>query len=320
MKKIALIFVSAFTLFCMILCGNQNNEPEQTNLLFSYFKGNGEDGLHFAYSHDRLNWKTVKNDESFLTPSVGKDKLMRDPCIAKGPDNLFHMVWTVSWHEQGIGYANSPDLINWSPQKYIPVMEHEPDANNCWAPELFWDEATKQYLIFWATTIPGRFPETDIQGAPDNIRNHRMYYTTTKDFETFTETEIYYDHGFNVIDASLYTHNNKYVMLLKDETDRPLEPEKNICIAYADKAVGPYSEPSEPIHGEYWAEGPTMVKIGDIFYVYFDRYRLHSYGLAVSSDLENWQDWSDKLTYPDGMRHGTVFKVNDHILEQLLTQ
>ena len=26
-------------------------------LLFSYFKGNGEDGLHLAYSRDGLQWK-----------------------------------------------------------------------------------------------------------------------------------------------------------------------------------------------------------------------------------------------------------------------
>jgi len=36
------------------------------------------------------------------------------------------MVWTVSCCEKGVGYANSADLINWSHQKYIPVMEHEP--------------------------------------------------------------------------------------------------------------------------------------------------------------------------------------------------
>ena len=62
--------------------------------LFSYFKGNGEDGLHLAYSHDGLKWLALKNDKSFLTPNIGKDKLMRDPSICQGPDGTYHMVWT----------------------------------------------------------------------------------------------------------------------------------------------------------------------------------------------------------------------------------
>ena len=111
--------------------GCTKQEPDV--YLFSFFKGNGEDGLHLAASKDGMNWKALNNNQTFLYPKVGKDKLMRDPCIIKGPDNKFHMVWTVSWNEKGIGYANSTDLINWSEQKYIPVMRHEPDARNCWA-------------------------------------------------------------------------------------------------------------------------------------------------------------------------------------------
>jgi hypothetical protein len=51
----------------------------------------------------------LKSDQSFLQPVLSKDSLMRDPCIIKGADGLFHMVWTVSWNQRGIGYANSND-------------------------------------------------------------------------------------------------------------------------------------------------------------------------------------------------------------------
>ena len=91
-------------------------------LIFSYFTGNGEDGLHLAYSRDGYHWQTLNNGESLLKPEVGEDKLMRDPCIIAGPEGKFHMVWTISWKEKGIGYANSEDLIHWSDQKLIPVM------------------------------------------------------------------------------------------------------------------------------------------------------------------------------------------------------
>lgn len=56
--------------------------------------------------------------------------------------------------------------------------------------------------------------------------------------------------------------------------------------------------PSEPITGNYWCEGPTVVKIGDGWHVYFDRYRQHRYGVLRSQDLKNWEDISDQLTHP----------------------
>ena len=216
MKKMTgiLVFVA------MVLTGIAREGDEV--YLFSFFQGNGEDGLHLAYSYDGLHWEALKNNESFLEPRAGEDKLMRDPCIIRGKDGYFHMVWTVSWNEKGIGYARSGDLINWSDQQCIPVMEHEPDALNCWAPEVFYDENSGSYMIFWSTTIPGRFPETE--GNGDAKYNHRMYYVTTRDFETFSETTLFYDQGFNVIDGSLVRENGKYVLFLKDETRFP--PEK----------------------------------------------------------------------------------------------
>src|SRR5687768_14397923 len=110
--------------------------------VFCYFKENGQDGLHLAYSTDGYNWKALNGDNSFLKPVVSKDKLMRDPNIIKGADGLYHMVWTVSWKDKGIGYANSKDLIHWSEQRFLPVMQHEATARNTWAPELTYDKKT----------------------------------------------------------------------------------------------------------------------------------------------------------------------------------
>lgn len=306
MKK--LLFLTFFLCAALSLSA-QKKSP----YLFSYFKGNGEDGLHLAYSEDGFNWKSLKGDSSFLKPVLSKDKLMRDPCIIKGKNGIFHMVWTVSWTAKGIGYASSKDLINWSEQKYIPVMEHEEGARNSWAPEITYDKKNKLYMIYWATTITGRFPETQI--AADAGYNHRIYYVTTKDFKTFSDTKLLYDPGFNSIDATIVKDGKRWLMFFKDETKEPAQ--KNLKIAFADNLTGPYSKASDPITDKVWAEGPTTLKIGKNWVVYYDKYTSHKYGAIMSSDLHNWTDISDKISLPTGIRHGSILQVSKKVLSKL---
>lgn len=282
-------------------------------LLFSYFKGNGEDGLHLAYSEDGLTWKSLKNDHSFLKPELGNEKLMRDPNIINGGDGKYHMVWTVGWTEKGIGYANSIDLINWSPQQFLPVMEHEKEARNTWAPEITYDPDNDEYMIYWATTIRGKFPETQVKA--DDGYNHRMYYTTTKDFQSFSPTKLLYEPGFNSIDANIIKDGKKFVMFLKDETRDPAQ--KNLKVAMSNDLRGPYTPASPPITEDYWAEGPTAIKKDGEWWVYFDKYIEKEYGAVISKDLMNWEDVSSQVKFPEGTRHGSIIKVSAKILNSL---
>ena len=310
MRKLqCFVFLLLFFSSCTVA---QKQAAQDEVYLFSYFKGNG-DGLHLAYSTDGYNWQALKNDSIFLKPTAGNDKLMRDPCIIRGADGKFHMVWTVSWNEKGLGYASSGDLIHWSEQQFIPVMAHEPNARNTWAPEITYDPRKKEYMIYWATTITGLYPET--QSQEDNAYNHRMYYVTTKDFKNFSDTKLLYEPGFNVIDATIVKDDNRYVMFLKDETREPAE--KNLRVAYSQNLTGPYSAAGPPITGDYWAEGPTTLKLDDKWIVYFDKYIEHSMGAVQSTDLKNWEDISEKISFPEGMRHGTIFKVTKSEFEKL---
>ena len=301
--------VTLFLIILLIDCQAQ----EKNVYLFSFFKDNGQDGLHLAYSRDGYHYNALKNNQSFLTPQVADDKLMRDPCIIKGPDKQFHMVWTVSWNDRGIGYASSKDLIHWSEQQFIPVMEQEPSALNCWAPEIFYDKDNERYLIYWATTIPGRFKEGDTQG--DAKYNHRLYYTTTKDFKTFSATKLLYDEGFNVIDATIKKIGGIYYMFLKDETKKPAK--KHIRIATSETLTGGYKLASDPTSPD-WVEGPTVTQIDENWVVFYDEYRRHHMGAISSKDLKHWTVINDKISFPEGTRHGTVFKVSESVLDKLL--
>lgn len=283
--------------------------------IFAYFKGNGEDGLHLAYSEDGLEWKELNGGKSLLRPGVGKDRLMRDPNITLGPGGVYHMVWTSSWHEPVLGHATSRDLINWSEQQAIAPMSHEPGVKNVWAPETFYDQAKGQFLLFWSSTIPGRFPETDNTG--DGGLNHRIYFTTTRDFKSFAPTKLLYEPGFNAIDATIVKDGRRFIMFLKDETKQPVA-KKNLRYAVSTRAAGPYGPAAPPVTGKYWAEGPTALKMGKRWVVYFDKYRDKRYGAVASEDLSNWEEISAELKFPEGARHGTVLRVPRRVLDKLL--
>ncbi len=286
--------------------------------LFSYFTNNGQDGLHLAYSNDGLTWKKLKDGKSFVTPTVGNDKLMRDPFILYGNDGLFHMIWTSGWHDRQIGYASSKDLINWSEQKAIPVMAHEPTAKNCWAPEMVYDPQNRNYIVFWATTIPGRHSEVAASEREKGL-NHRMYCTTTADFQNFSPAKLFFNPDFSVIDATILPKGDSYYMFLKNENPNP--PEKNIRMTQSKFAAGPFpTQVPPPITGKYWAEGPTALEIDDYVYIYFDKYAEHKYGAVRSKDLKEWEDVSDQVIFPAGVRHGTAFKVSAKIFKHLIQQ
>jgi hypothetical protein len=282
--------------------------------LFAYFTGDGNDGLHLMYSMDGLIWRTLNNGKSFLTPTVGENKLMRDPSIMQDAKGIFHMVWTTGWTDKGIGYASSPDLIHWSEQQNIPVMENEPTAKNAWAPELYHDKLSGVYYIVWASTIPGRFAG-DEKG--DDSYNHRLYYVTTQDFKNFSKTKLFYDPGFNVIDACFLKRKGAFYMFLKNETKEPAE--KNIRVV-SGSSIKRFSKTiSEPISGKKWAEGPTAIQIGKYTYVYFDYYRNQQYGAVRCKNLRKpvWEDVTPSISFPTGVRHGTAFKVNNDVLINL---
>jgi hypothetical protein len=285
--------------------------------LFTSFRGNGEDGLHLALSTNGYHWQALNGDRSFLKPEIGA-KIMRDPCVAEGPDHTFHLVWTSGWTaEKGkvVGYASSKDLIHWSEQRAIPVMENEPGARNIWAPEIFHDPAKKRWLIFWSSTIPGRFPETDATG--DDGYNHRFYYVTTPDFRTFSESALLYDPGFNAIDATLFqAGRHRFYLFFKDERKQPLK--KNLRYAIAANPSGPFGPPSEPFTGD-WVEGPSAIRIKKECLVYFDHYGAPPYyGATRSKDLLHWEDCSKEMSFPRGQRHGTVIEINRKVAERLL--
>jgi hypothetical protein len=278
--------------------------PAKEVYMFTSFREPATDGLHLLYSYDGIKWNDLKG--TVLQPD---NKLLRDPSIVKGPDNLYHLVWTTSWKgNTGFGYAESKDLFHWSAQRFINIMEDEPTTVNVWAPEIFYDEEEQQYIIIWASTIPGRFPK----GIEAEDNNHRIYYTTTKDCITFSKEKLLFDPGFSVIDAVIVKmEKDKYALVLKDNT----RPERDLKIAFATKATGPYTCNNNAITA-HLTEGPTTIRINNEWMIYYDNYGAKTYGAIKTTDFKQFT--TQEIVIPSGHKHGTIFKTSGKNLHKLM--
>lgn len=288
--------------------------------LFTSFRKNGESGVFFATSRDGRAWTPLNDNQPWLKPERS-GMLMRDPFLARGPDGTWHMIWTVGWtrNERGgnlaIGYSSSKNLIDWTPQREIPVFADEPSARNVWAPEAAWDDRQKHWVVFWSTTIPGRFPGTEATG--DSGYNHRLYAMTTRDWNTFTAPKLWFDPGFNSIDATLARDRRHWVMIFKDERRNPLQ--KRLRLTFADSPSGPWTGVTEPFTID-WVEGPSAIRIGPEWWIYFDHYsKPRYYGAVRTRDWKTFEDVSKLVSFPEDHRHGTVVRIDEETVRELET-
>jgi len=300
LKKIIIIPV----LLISLLVHSQTKEM----YLFSTFREPANEGLYLASSSDGYHWDDLGGP--FLKPEIGLQKVMRDPSVVQGPDGTFHLVWTSSWKgDLGFGYCSTKDFIHWSKERFIPVMDYDTTTVNVWAPELFYDDQKQDFVIVWSSTIPFKFEK----GQEEERNNHRLYYTTTKDFNVFTRTKLFFDPGFSVIDAAILKRgNDDYVLVLKDNTRLC----RNIKVAFGKSVIGPYHDVSSSFTG-FKTEGPTVAKVGSDYLIYYDSYGDAKYGAAKTSDFKSFEDVSSQISLPVGHKHGTVFKVDEKIVYAL---
>ena len=302
-----------------LLCGFASVATAQAQDLYvsTSFHEPATDGLRFIYSRDAVHWDSIPG--TFLAPKVGKQKVMRDPSIIRTPDGMFHLVWTSSWRgDRGFGYAESRDLMHWSEEKFIEVMD-DTTTVNVWAPELFWDDERQQAMVVWASCVPSQNFD---HGIEDVKNNHRLYYSVTKDFKTWTKGKLLIDPGFSSIDATMLKRGKgDYVMVLKDNTRH----ERDIKVAFAKSPLGPWSKASAPFTGHFM-EGPTTVQLpkdspmGKGYLIYYDRYRLFDFGAHYTPDFVHFTDVSDQVSVPRGHKHGTIFRAPERIVKAMLEQ
>ena len=145
--------------------------------------------------------------------------------------------------------------------------------------------------------------------------DHRLYYTTTKDFTSYSKAKLLYDGGFCAIDGTIRREGDTYYLVMKDETFYP--ERRNLRVASAKHATGPYGPAGPAITGVH-TEGPSLLKSNGWWYLYYDEYTKGKYGALRTHDFVNWQPFSDSLKAARGMRHGSAFLAPQSVLNGLL--
>lgn len=270
----------------------------QTYYLFAYFIEPAETRVYYALSADGYRWNPLNGGNAVIRPGH-PGELMRDIFITRGPDRQFHAVWTWGWRKSSIGYAHSSDLVHWSDQREIPLMTGVPGTVHTWAPEIYWDKRKSQWLIVWSSIAEGQ------------TRN-RIYCSFTSDFSEFSRPAVFFDPGYDVIDATILKARRQYYLIFKDQTRTPLA--FKLRLARSRSLEGPFTNLSDTFT-ESWSEGPSALHIGHDYFVYYDHYRALPGSEAVryeavrSPDLVHWVSIKDRVSFPKGCKHGSFLKL-----------
>ncbi|WP_299090241.1 immunoglobulin-like domain-containing protein [uncultured Metabacillus sp.] len=303
--------------------------------VFSYFTGegytNGEQ-IYFALSdgNNPLKWNEMNNEEPAITSNLG-EKGLRDPFIIRSPEgDKFYLIATDlkingDWNwdraqrsgSRSIMVWESTDLINWSEQRMVEVAPKE--AGNTWAPEVYYDDTTGEYVVFWASKI---YDNEEHTGSTYN----KMMYSKTRDFYTFTEPKVYMDYGYSVIDTTMIEHDDKIYRLSKDERNNTSSSPngKFIFQEVGDSVLDPTFELIKEGIGKGSigaGEGPTIFKSNteEKWYMFIDEFGGRGYVPFETTDLQSGE-WkmSENYDLPARPRHGTVIPVTKAEHEALL--
>ena len=295
--------------------------------LFAHFKEKitpeGE-AVYYGISKDGLNWESVNNGNPIILSTLGEGgcrdiEIVRlktgefviittDLCIVKRMDKNYNVDWKDCNHNGSkcLNIFKTKDLINFEAQR----LQHfgRDDFGCMWAPEVFYDEDSEQYLIHWGSTVR----ESDY--------NHMsIYCSTTVDFETFSEPRLFFTKQNEILDSHLRKIGDTYHLFYKNSSNPPMNmhaTSKNLFGPYEhDNKFERYlSDLDKP--GSY--EAPTTYVLPDgrwcLMLDFFGcKKSKMGYVPFISSkpgDM-NFTRAPEKFSFPYGFKHGGVIEITD---------
>ena len=303
----------------------ENSTPQEVTqdggFLFATFKGHEETPLseqvYFGISENGRDWTALHGGEPILISPVG-EKGARDPFLVRSPEGS--KFWIIAtdlsahfngdWHRattcgsRSILVWESEDLMNWHGPRLVEVAV--PDAGCAWAPEAIWDTARGQFLMYWASTT-----------ARDGFAKQRIWATTTRDFQSFSEPFVWIDKSNHIIDTDVVFDGDHYYRFSKDDEF------KNVTCETSGDLLGEWHEvPGFSLGHLEKVEGPLCFALGAgtwclLLDFYGDR---QGYKPFLSRDLASghWEA-ADDFSFPFPFRHGGVLRLSANEWQQLIS-
>ena len=231
-------------------------DKDKAGYLFVHMSSKGE-FTSYSLSRTGKYWTDLLNGaEAFSTKDNTVTGGMRDAYVTRLEDGGFMLVGTdmtsrLGWTSNHImDLMLSPDLVHWTKNVKIDLES----SNNlkalggitadqmtaAWAPQVIYDPVTRHYVVYYSVGFPDR---------------HRIYYQLVdKDLSILTEPRLYFDPGYDIIDADIVYNavDNDYQMVYKCESANGLN-----------RATAPHLVPAD----DDATTGTTVWTITDGFHV-----------------------------------------------------
>lgn len=282
---------------------------DRVGYLFAYMAKDDYWRLRYAISRDGRRWTPLNGGRRIIDDYIGH------PDICRGHDGRFYLIGNITRNHDIRLWASS-DLVSWKPHgdlrpdpsKTEGFTVHSADHG---APKIYFDEATKTYLVTWHTSTI-----RPIKEDPEAYwRGQRTLHVTSKDLQSFGEPKRLFGWDMATIDTIIRRDGDRYYAVVKDERYPAFgwPTGKTIRIASAASLLGPYGELSPPVTANF-REAPAVIPRpdGQGWYLYCEQYPGVSYSLLTAPKLDGpWHDvyWQD-YAVPPGARHGCMIPLD----------
>jgi|HigsolmetaGSP11D_1036233.scaffolds.fasta_scaffold10408_2 hypothetical protein len=286
--------------------------------------------VYFALSRDGYRWETVNDGKPVLWSDVGEQGV-RDHTIVRTRYGKFYILSTDlslarnfrtkyrgSWANvsregsRSLVMWESEDLVNWSRPRLLELGNE--DFGCLWAPDILYDEARGDYVIHWSSSH-----------ASNNFGDKAIFYTRTRDFESFSPPQILCrKDGSGIIDSAIYFEDGMYYRFLKSERDPAaviLQKGRTLTGEY--ERIGSFDEEMAKLQqGVY--EAPTAFRLKDgKWCLMLDYYGVPGEGqgyvpfVADSLASGRFIRSDESFSFPYGFKHGTVLQITMEEYERI---
>lgn len=337
----------------------------------AYFTSDSDERIYQAATsgNDFFTFSPVNGGNPTVVSTTDTTGL-RDPYILRSANgDKYYMIATDLCIGCGTGWGpaqsagslkvevwESTDLVTWTRTNGTNsgIVINQPEAGMTWAPEAYWDDDLKSYVVFFSSRLYADETHTNT----DNLYA-RVFYVLTRDFKTFTYPPAsWQDTGYARIDSTITKIGDYYYRFTKNEESGAagiLEAGKDIFLEKSSVLTAPTTVSNWSANPDTtWqltdtrmtgletgqaGEGPQIVKLnegdpnnpsGDGYAFLVDNYGSGGYraflttgaDIASSSQANRLSQRAEWVVEPQGglppsPRHGSFVNVSQQVLDAL---